>query len=519
LPNSTSYTKREPDLSQYAGKLGQLDDESLSEVQKLLDRIRALDLRQSAQEDFLTFAKRVWPEFIEGNHHAIMADAFNRIKSGKLKRLIVCMPPRHTKSEFASFLLPAWFLGNQPKKKIIQATHTADLAKSFGLKVKDLIDNDPIYEEIFPGVKLKKDEKASGKWRTNQKGEYFAVGVNGAIAGRGADLCIIDDPHAEKDVLTSNDKAAFDTAYDWYLTGPRQRLQPNAAIVIVMTRWSKMDLCGKILAKAKADGELEEWEVIEFPAILNEDSDTPLPVWPGFWSLKELTKLKKELPIQRWSAQYQQNPTASTSSVIKREWWKPWKEPRPPHCSIVIQSWDTSFSSKDSADPSACIELGVFDMEGPNGRPQANVILLDGFQKRMEFPELKAEAYSRYKRKQPDIVLIETKSTGMPLVQELRMRGVPIQEFGGSTRGNDKVVRVNSIADLFSSGVVWYPEGKKFAEEVIEQFADFPANSSNDDYVDAMTQALIRFRRGGLIPLDTDYEEEDDFEPVNAAYY
>jgi len=717
--------------------------------------------------------------------------------------------------------------------KIIQATHTADLAKSFGAKVKDLIDTDESYKEIFPDIGLKKDEKASGKWKTSSRGEYYAVGVGGALAGRGADLCVIDDPHAlevntpilttdgwktigtvmigdfvygsdgkptevvakshvyhdrelyrascsdgseifcdakhlwtvrqdtnrnatrhtrtaeslvgyslstgpyldavelqidddidlsidpytlgcwlgdgtsslgritseqkdqpimrsriesagyettdladefsfgilklrkqlidcnllnnkhipikyfyasrsqrlallnglmdtdgnvtesgqcayhgkdpvlvdgvrrllntfgiyptmcsyfvngahgdclmyrvtfkmkdaaflprkrertceparravrklsieqtgkfgsvqcitvanedglflagldlilthnsEQDVITHNDKAVFQSAYDWYLTGPRQRLQPGAALVLVQTRWSKMDLCGRILDKAREDGELHEWEVIELPAILESGN----PLWPGYWSLRELDKLKKELPVSRWSAQYMQQPVSQASSIIKRDWWKPWPHDHPPKCEYVIQSWDTAFTAKEAADPSACVELGVFYMDAPNGNKQANIIVLDAFQKRMEFPELKEEAWARYKLKEPDTVLIEGRSSGVPLIQELRMRGLPIQEFSGSVRGNDKTARVNSISDLFSSGVVWYPEGKKFADEIITQFEDFPVGV-HDDLVDATTQALIRFRMGGFLPLDTDYEDEEDYEPVIANYY
>jgi len=420
----------------------------------------------------------------------------------------------NTKSEFASYLFPAWMLGKKPDIKIIQATHTADLAKSFGAKVKDLIDTDEIYKEIFPDVSLKKDEKAAGKWKTSSRGEYYAVGVGGALAGRGADLCVIDDPVSEQSVITTNDKAMFQACYDWYLTGPRQRLQPGAALVVVMTRWSKLDLCGRILDKAREDGELHEWEVIELPAILESGN----PLWPGYWSLRELDKLKKELPVSRWSAQYMQQPVSQASSIIKRDWWKPWPHDHPPKCEYVIQSWDTAFTAKEAADPSACVELGVFYMDAPNGNKQANIIVLDAFQKRMEFPELKEEAWARYKLKEPDTVLIEGRSSGVPLIQELRMRGLPIQEFSGSVRGNDKTARVNSISDLFSSGVVWYPEGKKFADEIITQFEDFPVGV-HDDLVDATTQALIRFRMGGFLPLDTDYEDEEDYEPVIANYY
>ena len=183
----------------------------------------------------------MWPDFIEGYHHKIVAEKFNKLKARKIKRLIINMPPRHTKSEFASFLLPAWMIGNNPKLKIIQATHTAELAVRFGRKAKHLMDSEE-YKEVFP-TRLMEDSKAAGRWETAQGGEYFAVGVEGAVTGRGADLLIIDDPHSEQDAMS---KKALDRAYEWYTTGPRQRLQPNGVIVLVMTRWNKGDLTGML---------------------------------------------------------------------------------------------------------------------------------------------------------------------------------------------------------------------------------------------------------------------------------
>jgi hypothetical protein len=183
----------------------------------LLTKIHKVKNRK-IRSDFLTFVKYIWPDFIEGNHHQTISDKFNRLQSGDLKRLIINMPPRHTKSEFASYFLPAWMIGNNPKLKIIQATHTAELAIRFGRKAKNLIDSAE-YREIFD-TRLQEDSKAAGRWETNKGGEYFAVGVQGAVTGRGADLLIIDDPHSEQD---ANSATAFDKAYEWYTSGPRQR--------------------------------------------------------------------------------------------------------------------------------------------------------------------------------------------------------------------------------------------------------------------------------------------------------
>jgi len=194
-------------------------------------------IQNKAKNDFLSFVKCVWPEFIEGAHHRHIAKKFNDLANGKISRLIVNMPPRHTKSEFASYLLPAWMIGKTPNLKIIQATHTAELAVRFGRKAKHLMDTEE-YKKVFP-TRLMEDSKAAGRWETDQGGEYFAVGVEGAVTGRGADLLIIDDPHSEQDAMSSS---ALEHAYEWYTSGPRQRLQPGASIVLVMTRWSTKDL-------------------------------------------------------------------------------------------------------------------------------------------------------------------------------------------------------------------------------------------------------------------------------------
>ena len=222
--------------------------------------------------DFLSFVKHVWPEFIEGKHHKEIADKFNKLASGEIKRLIINMPPRHTKSEFASYLLPSWMVGRKPDLKIIQTTHTTELAIRFGRKAKTLIDS-PEYQQIFK-TRLREDSQAAGKWETEQGGEYYAAGVGSAITGRGADLLIIDDPHSEQDALNIQ---ALERAYEWYTSGPRQRLQPGGAIVVVMTRWNMKDLTGMLL-KSQKELKSDQWEVIEFPAIMPSGK----PVWPQY---------------------------------------------------------------------------------------------------------------------------------------------------------------------------------------------------------------------------------------------
>jgi len=485
---------------------------SPEEQTMVLEQVREYDnalLREEGQTDFMKFVTTMWPGFIHGRHHALMARKFEEIAEGKTKRLIINMPPRHTKSEFASFMLPAWFLGRFPGKKIIQCSNTAELAVGFGRKVRNLVDSE-VYAKIFPNVALRSDSKAAGRWSTNANGEYFAIGVGGTVTGKGADLLIIDDPHSEQEAaLAAGDPSVFDKVYEWYTSGPRQRLQPGGSIVVVMTRWSKRDLTGKIL-QAMTDRDGDEWEIIELPAILPSEK----PLWPEFWSFDELSKLRIELPLSKWSAQYQQNPTSEEGALVKREWWMEWEKEIPPYCQFIIQSWDTAFTKNERSDYSACTTWGVFFKDENENDP--HIILLDALKERMEFPELKQRAMEMYQEWQPDAFIVEAKASGAPLIFELRRMGIPVQEFT-PTRGNDKISRLNSVTDLFASGKVWAPR-KRWAEEVIEEMAAFP-NSDHDDLVDSSTQALIRFRKGGFVTLPSDEPDEPREFRRKTAYY
>ena len=751
-----------------------------------LDKLESMKQQKEAQTKFLPFVKKMWPSFIAGRHHAKMAEAFERVARGELKRLIINMPPRHTKSEFASYLLPAWFLGQYPGKKIIQTSHTAELAVGFGRKVRNLVDTDN-YHETFPDLVLQADSKAAGRWNTSKGGDYFAIGVGGAVTGKGADLLIIDDPHSEQEAaLAEINPDIYDKTYEWYTSGPRQRLQPGGAIVIVMcmtgdtpvlrpdgsetplrdlrpgdavatyengkittsrvvnhqssgvdrvftvqtqsgrtvranvehpflveyngvrkwarlkhlvpgmqlvgmrtvpgphglkpdpacatrakpkkpttartperhinpwasmvsgrekrvgaerryaalayagsatknstplrqyllrsaapvasspgtgsrlsstttwswrattgatcaensrlaktraltgtvsfvstiattlgkfaascattatswwatvrtlhtsnaalptcgvtpdiiisiapsgdeevfdveiertenfianglvshnTRWSKRDLTAQVL-KAAAQRGGEEWEVIEFPAILPSGN----PLWPEFWPMEELKALKEELPNSKWMAQYQQNPTSDSAAIIKREWWQVWDSTRPPKCEFILTAWDTAFEAHQRADYSACTTWGVFYRDNDDGKKQANIILLNAYRARLEFPALKREFIRQYKEWEPDGIIVEKKASGAPLIYEMRAAGIPVQEFT-PTRGNDKISRLNAVSDIFASGRVWMP-GTHWAEEVAEEVASFPGGE-HDDYC-FVAGTLIATPRGDV---------------------
>ena len=783
--------------------LKKIPDAVKPRVFTLLEELEQRKEAEQARNSFMAFVNKVWPNFIHGAHHAKMAAAFERVAEGKTKRLIINMPPRHTKSEFASYLLPSWFLGKFPNKKVIQTSHTAELAVGFGRKVRNLVDQD-VYKEIFPTVGLQADSKAAGRWATNKGGDYFAIGVGGAVTGKGADILIIDDPHSEQEAAQAEtNPEIYDKTYEWYTSGPRQRLQPGGAIIIVMcmtgdtlvlmadgtekplknirpgdvvatfdegrlstskvnnwqssgidqvykiqtqsgrilranerhpflvmnegvlewtrlkhlqvgdllvslkgaigqpeqkqslenvqpvkqktritektqthhtsllditdngreqlalkkgvtlrsaltacvkrimasiiglqekeerpqrnegrtelkagtglrlsnmrtwwqnattavmsvgnppqakilgrtgaesyvsiiattqeklegcfattatspldtekhqkylnelhrisdftadpvvlivadgeeevfdveidrtenfiangvvshnTRWSKKDLTGQVI-KAASQRSGEEWEVIEFPALLPSGR----PLWPQFWPKVELEALQKELPHAKWMAQYQQNPTSETSAIVKREWWKTWEDDEAPQCEFTVMSWDTAFEKNNRADYSAMTYWGVFYKDDDNGIRQANIILLNAFRERMEFPKLKQVALDEYKECKPDSIIIEKKASGAPLIYEMRAMGIPVQEFTPS-KGNDKIARLNAVADIFASGRVWAPN-THWAEEVIEEVASFPAGD-HDDYVDSVSLALMRFRKGGFVRTLLDEEDE-----------
>ena len=265
------------------------------------------------------------------------------------------------------------------------------------------------------------------------------------MTGRGADLLIIDDPHSEQDM---NSKNAFEKAYEWYTSGPRQRLQPGGRIILVMTRWSKKDLT-EMLLKAQAEDKADKWDIVEFPAIMPSGK----PVWPEYWRLEDLEAVKASAGVAKWNAQYMQNPTSDEGALIKREWWQEWEHEHMPVLDHIIQSYDTAYLKKETADYSAITTWGVFR---PNEDSPRQLILLDSLKGRYEFPELKRVAYEQYKYWNPDTVLIEAKASGLPLMYELRQMGIPANNYTPS-KGQDKVARVNSVSPVFEAGMIWAP--------------------------------------------------------------
>jgi predicted phage terminase large subunit-like protein len=486
-----------------------MPDKQKRRTLELLKQYDAQMTQSMGKESFLDFIQHVYPGYKVGPHHLKLIQIFEDIAAGKKKRVIVNIAPRHGKSELISYLAPAWFLGKYPQKKIIMGSHTADLAVNFGRRVRNLVGSDA-YKGIFPQVELQSDSKSASRWGTNFNGEYFAIGVGGALAGRGADLFIIDDPHSEQEAKTGRPDV-FLPAWEWFQSGPLQRLMPGGAIIIVMTRWSKLDLTGMIVQQTERNEDVDAWEVVEFPAI-KEDGEA---LWPEFWDVEELLAKKAALDIRYWNAQYMQKPTSEEGALIKREWWQIWEKENPPECEFIIMSLDAAQEATTRADYNALTTWGVFYNEETQNFA---IILLNAIKKRMEYPELKKLVLEEYREWQPDAFMVEKKSNGSALYQEFRRMGVPVGEFTPG-KGQDKIARVNAVSDLFASGIVFAPD-RRWAKEVIEECNDFPAGT-NDDLVDSTTLALLRFRQGGFLRLPTD-EPEDNFLKQyrkKAAYY
>jgi len=508
----------EEEVQQMLDNLDSFSPEEVAEINRIVDELEARQTNQAAYDDLIEFCKRMQPDYIVGKHHRILADMLMAIEAGDKDRICVNIPPRHGKSQLVSIFFPAWFLGRNPNKKVMMVSHTTDLAVDFGRKVRNLISTDA-YQAIFSTVQLASDSKSAGRWNTNAGGEYYACGIGSALAGRGADLLLVDDPHSEQDVINGN-FSVFEKAYEWFTFGARTRLMPGGRVAIIQTRWHMDDLTGRVTRDMAQNERADEYEIVEFPAILEvEDKETDdiveKPLWPEFFDLEALLRTKASMPTFQWNAQYQQTPTAEEAALVKREWWQIWEQERPPSCEYIIMSLDAAAEKHNRADYTALTTWGVFLYEETDAY---NIILLNSIKQRMEFPELKEMAMEEYAEWEPDAFIVEKKSSGTALYQEMRRMGLPVSEYTPHRGSGDKLARLNSVSDIVASGLVWVPP-TRWAEEVVEEIAGFPF-MSHDDLVDSTVMALMRFRQGGFIRLPTDEPEEQRyFKSRRGGYY
>ena len=484
------------------------------EILAMFEEIEERKAVSAAQNDFLAFIAAMDKNYKFGIHLKRLGSLLMDVEANLKNRIAVSMAPRMGKSQMISIYYPAWYLGKHPDHKVIVASHTADLALVMARKVRNII-NTPEYAKIFPKTRIASDAKAAGQWNTSEGGEYFSIGVGGALAGRGAHLIIADDPLSEQDIKAGN-TTSLDTTYEWFSAGLRTRLMPEGKICVLHTRWHQRDLIGRLLKDSAQNPGGDQYEAFEFPAILNEGTPEEKSIWPEQWSLDALQQTRASMHhiMWQWYAQYQQNPTASEAAIIKRDWIKWWKDDRPPKVDFVVQSYDTALTTKERSDYSVCHTWGVWTDEQSGVQ---NVILLNCVKGKYEFPELKQMAHEQYEEWEPDSVVVEAKASGQPLIDEMRRSGIFVQDFSPG-KGQDKIARMNSVSDMFSSGHVWFPE-TSWASATVEEILAFPSGE-HDDEVDAMTLGLMRIRKGGLLRLSTDHEDNGIYVPTRrAAYY
>jgi predicted phage terminase large subunit-like protein len=478
------------------------------EAAELLAMFAELDGRKRqtlAQNDFLSFIAAIDPNYKFGTHLKRLGTLLMEVETNEKNRIAVSMAPRMGKSQMISIYYPAWYLGKHPDHKVIVASHTADLAVVMARKVRNLI-NTAEYKEIFPQTNIAADAKAAAQWNTTKGGEYFAIGVGGALAGRGAHLIIADDPLSEQDIKAGN-TTSLDSAYEWFSAGLRTRLMPEGKICVLHTRWHQRDLIGRLIKDSAMNEGGDTYETFEFPAILNEGTDNEKSIWPEQWSIESLQQTRASMHhiMWQWYAQYQQNPTAAEAAIIKRDWIRWWTKDDPPKIDFIVQAFDTALTTKARSDFSVCHTWGVWENEEDGTQ---NVILLNKVKGKYEFPELKQMAHEQYKDWEPDSVIVEAKASGQPLIDEMRRSGIFVQDFSPG-KGQDKIARLNAVADMFASGHVWFPENA-WAAATVEEILAFPAGE-HDDEVDTMTLALMRIRKGGLLRLSSDHEDNDPY--------
>ena len=479
-----------------------------------------------AQDDFLTFVRLVAPSLVSdwkmGKHIEVRSNKLDDLENGHIKRLMVFLPPRSSKSVLCSKLFPAWYIGRNPEHEIMTVSHSDQLASDFGRSVRDIVTTEQ-FQEIFRGVTLRSDVRAAGKWKTNQNGTYYAAGVRSQIAGRGAHIAILDDVMSEED---SYSEAGRRYVKEWYPAGLRTRIMPNGAILIINTRYHFDDLCGWLLKQQEEMSEYNTlpWDVVRIPAWLDEEAaellDLPeggsyFPEWKPDEVLQiDEAEIKASNGSRYWNSLYMQDPTPEEGGLIKKKWIQEWEYEEPPTCEFIIQTYDTAFSTRTTADFSVIQTWGIFhsvneDIDTGVEQVVANMILLGSKRGRYEYPDLRRIAQEQFRTHRPDVCLVEKKASGQSLIQDMRRAGLPVLEY---MPDKDKTSRLNAITPLFESGRIYLPEYKQWADELAEEVTTFPY-APHDDQVDALTMAALYLKESWRIEHEEDADWEDDENP------
>jgi predicted phage terminase large subunit-like protein len=403
------------------------------------------------------------------------------VAAGRIKRLFVSMPPRHGKSELISKYFSSWYLGNFPDHRVILTSYEADFAAQWGRKARDLLEEwgQPVF-----GVNVRHDSNAANRWELDghENGGMQTSGAGGAITGKGANIFIIDDPI--KNMEEAESPRIREKIWDWYTSTAYTRLEPEAAMLGIMTRWHDDDLAGRIITQ-----EHDEWTVINLPALaLDDDPIGRKPgeaLWPERYPRDVLLGIRDTVGSKVWNALYMGDPVPEGGEIFRSEWWRYYDhEPEPDY---IVQSWDTAFKRGQDNDYSVCTTWGVLPRD---------YYLLDLWHGKVEYPELRRTALQLYEKWRPSKVLIEDKASGQSLIQELR-RSTPIPLIPIKV-DKDKTARAHAATPLIESGMVHLPKRAAWTTELIRECAQFP-NGAHDDIVDSITQ-FLNHMRGAKVP-------------------
>lgn len=486
---------------------------------ELYEELRIL-AESKARESYYSYlqlaAPWILPEgFVDGDHIRKIADLLQWVEETPRARAMIFMPPRSMKSVNGSVLFPSWVLGKHPTWQVMGVSYGQELANAFGRDTRNLVSSED-YQRVF-ATRVKSDSRATNRWDTEQGGRYVAAGITAGIAGRGANLAIIDDPLSEQDAMS---KTSREFVKKWYPGGLRSRLQPDGKILIITTRWHEDDLAGWLLALAESDEKAEQWKVLSIPALSeNEES-----YWPERWTSEYLLNLRDDpsMPRSQWNALYMQQPTAEEGNLIKVEQIQWWPEGKTlPECESILMSCDTAFGKKESNDYSVLQAWGIFTTGYQDSRGKEfnvpNAILLANRRGKWEYPELLEQARALVKKYNPDRIIVEKKASGEVLFPDLQRAGLPVVPYIPG-KGQDKMARVQAILRYFFSGRVWFPEGQEWAYNLTEEALAFP-KGKHDDQVDAMTLALLYLRDSYVLYNQDDAVAEEEPPRKRRSYW
>jgi predicted phage terminase large subunit-like protein len=481
-----------------------------------------------AKDDFLTFVKIFAPtlvsDFKMGRHIKLLCQKLQGVVDGDIKRLMVFLPPRSSKSLICSKLFPAWYIGNFSNHEIMSVSHSDQLASDFGRTVRDIVNTEK-FQRIFKGVALRSDVKAAGKWKTNKNGSYYAAGVRSQVAGRGANVALLDDVMSEEDSFSQTGRKYIK---EWYPAGLRTRLMPNGSIIIINTRYHYDDLCGWLLKQEKtAEQNTYSWEVISIPAWLNEEAAEllGLPVGSSYfpeWKSDKILKIDEEEirasnGARYWNSLYMQDPSPDDGGIIKKKYIQWWEYDEPPECQFIIQTYDTAFSTSRTADFSVIQTWGIFNDYDEDDGFSSHLILLGNTKGRYEYPELRRIAQDLYKEFKPDVCIIERKASGQSLIQDMRRAGLPVLDY---LPDKDKIARVYASTPMMEAGRVWLPKNKVWADDLFSECMSFP-NGSHDDQVDCLSMAIHYMKDSWNLthPEDPSWEDDGSKRDKRVAYW